>query len=590
MRILSCAVVLVTLSACSYADDPISGHLVIIGGGLLPDNSAVYERLISHGGGSEQARFGILPIASAGIAGAERFARQLERHGISKQQIQIIDVTATNAERQTSNPVIVEQIRSCTGLFFTGGDQRRITRALLKSDGTETAALQAIRDVWRRGGVIAGSSAGAAALADPMMTVSGLPDDSLDAGMDALDFGRTSEASRRGVLVSRGLGFFRGGLIDQHFSQFRGRLGRVARVAIEERVRYGFGIDENTAMDVAADGTIEVVGAGHLTIVDADEAKCADGPLGCQIGDVRLTCLASGDRFDPKSGVATVHQAKTPIVEGAEDFNGNHPIPDIAGPQAVLRALIEGLANNSSRKQVGFTLKFNQNYCHGYRFTFWETDQSRSYAGEVHGVFSYAVVGVKLKIEPVVMPLQPAYTVQAIDLPEGPSRKSIEALLFRGILLADDHHRFRPNDPISRADLANAIVHTIHLEPPRKNPPKITDVDPESSGMDEILLVVAAGLMETDAQHAFRGADPVTKEEAATTLVRLAKMWGTKQLALGPLKLADESLVSPARREAVFAAVQAGLLTVDEDHFRPNDVLTRQQAATAIYRIIGFPW
>ena len=540
-------------TAVSNADEVTSGHLVIIGGGLSPDNAAIYERLINHAGGMEQARFGILPTAGTGIAGGARFARNLERRGIPKSQIQIIDVTAENAERQASNPEIVEQIQRCTGLFFTGGDQRRITRALLKSDGTETAALQAIRAVWQRGGVIAGSSAGAAVQGDPMIAVSGLPNDSLDSGMDALDFGPTTEPSRRGVLVTRGLGFFRGGLIDQHFSQYRGRLGRIARVAIEQQIRFGFGIDENTAMDVASDGTIEVIGAGHVTIVDAAGATCQDGPLGCQIPEIQLTCLASGDRFDPRSGVATVHPAKKPIVEGAEDFNGNYAIPDIAGSQAVLRALIEGLGNNTSRKQIGLTLKFSQHYCHGYRFTFWETDQTRNYAGEVDGVHSFAIVGARLKIEPVVLPLKPALTDLAIDLPTGPSRKSIDALLFRGILLADEQHRFRPDDPILRADLANAIAQTIHLEPPRKNPPVITDVPSASPGADAIALVVAAGLMEIDTQGAFRSNDPVTREEAEKTFVQLAKMCGAKQ-------------------------------------FRPSEVLTRQQAAETIYRIIGFPW
>ncbi len=590
MRCVFSLVAIAAFSAVSDADETASGHLVIIGGGLLPDNSAVYERLIRHAGGLEQARFGILPIASLGTGGAERFARHMERRGVPKAQIQIIDVTTANADRQTSNPAVVEQIQRCTGLFFTGGDQRRITRALLNSDGTETAALQAIRAVWRHGGVIAGSSAGAAVQADPMMAVSGLPNDSLDAGMDALDFGRTTEPSRRGVQVTRGLGFFRGGLIDQHFSQFRGRLGRMARVAIEERIRYGFGIDENTALDVAADGTIEVIGAGHLTIVDAVEATCVDGPLGCQIGDVRLICLASGDRFDPKTGVAMVHPAKTPIVAGTEDFNGNHPIPDISGPQAVLRALLEGLGNNTSRKQVGFTLKFNQHHCHGYRFTFWETDETRNYAGEVDGVFSYAIVGARLKIEPVVLPLKTVPTPLAIDLSEGPSRKSIEALLFRGILLTDEHHRFQPNDAITRGDLANAIVQTIHLELPRNNPPRIADIPAGSPGSEEITLVVAAGLMETDAQGAFRGTDRVTREEAAKTFVRLAEKCGFKRLSYEPMNLADTAVLSAASRDMVFAAVHAGLLAVAEEHFHPNDVLTRQQAAVAIYRVIGFPW
>ena len=497
---------------------------------------------------------------------------------------------AANAEKQASNPEVVEQIARCTAIFFSGGDQRRITRALLKPDGSETPALQAIHAVWKRGGLIAGSSAGAAVQGNPMITVSGLPDDSMDQGMDALDFGVTTEVSRRGVLVSRGLGFFRGGLIDQHFTQFRGRLGRLTRVVIESKVRFGFGIDENTALDVAPDGTIEVIGAGQVTIVDTADATCVDGPLGCRMANIRLLCLASGDRFDTRTGEAQVFGGKSQIVEGAEDYNGNYPIPDISGTDAVLHALINGLANNTSRKQVAFTLKYNQHYGHGYRFTFWKTDETRSYTGDVNGDESYSVVGVRLNIDPVVMTLKPPHTSLPLDLPDGPSRKPIEALLYRGILLADEQHRFRPDKPITRAEFANAICQTLHLEPRRHDPPRITDVPPESPDADEIALVVGARLMETDAQSAFRPTDSVSRQDAAMTLVRLAEAYGAKRLSRDSVKLEDASLVSVAHRDLVFAALRAGLLSADGDTFRPADPLTRQQAAIALYRVIGFPW
>ena len=173
---------------------------------------------------------------------------------------------------------------------------------------------------------------------------------------------------------------------------------------------------------MAPDGTIEVLGPGSVTLVDAADAKCQDGPLGCRLSGVLVSCLQHGDRFDPKTGTLTVHDGKKPIAAGKEANNGNFLIPDIAGPENVLHALIEGLANNTSRKQIGITLKHNQHFGHGYRFTFLKTDQTRGYEGDVNGFWSHAVLSVRLNIEPVTLMLKPPQSGLPTDLPDGSSR------------------------------------------------------------------------------------------------------------------------------------------------------------------------
>lgn len=559
MRLLLHAALVLLLSGSGRADDAPKGRLLIIGGNLRRENANLYERMIADAGGRDNARFGILPTASATLAGAVRFADGLKHHGVDAEHMQIIDLTFVNAKEQAASPTVVEQIRGCTALFLAGGDQTWITRALLKPDGKDTPALQAIREVWRRGGLIAGSSAGAAAQSETMISVSGLPDDSLDEGMDALDFGLTRHAARRGLLVTRGLGFFRAGAVDQHFGQFRGRLGRLARVTVEQRLRYGFGVDEDTAMAVGPDGIIEVLGSGNVTIVDAADAKCEDGPLGCRITGVSLSLLSEGDRFDPRTGVAEMHRDKSPIAAGAESNNGNYLIPDIAGEGALWSAVVAGLGDNTSKKQVGVTLRYNQHFGHGYRFTFTKHDRTRSFQGYVKGAYLDTVVGVRLDIEPIDFTLRPPQANLPSDLPAGASRKAIEAMLFRGILLADEQRRFRPDEPISRAELAGAIAQTIRLAPPKRDPPVFADVPQDSPWAEDLIKVVAARLVTADDQGDFRPAGTVPQREAATILLALAKRYGVEPLA---------SAVTP-----------------------PNEApLSRQQAAVALNRIIGFPW
>lgn len=593
MRVLCrfAVVVLILVVANFGRADEVRTSLIIEGGGLPPCCPAL-EKLVAVAKVNGRIRIGYLPTASANPdVSATRFISRMGVYGVRPEDIQIIDLTVRNAAVQAENPAVVKQIRDCTAIFFGGGDQTRITGAL-QPNGRRTAALQAIYDVWKGGVVIAGTSAGAAVQSETMISVSGFPDDMIDDGMDALDFGLTKsieQPARRGLLVSRGLGFLRSGIIDQHFSQYRGRLGRLARAAIEVQVRFGFGIDEDAALVVATDGTLEVLGPGCVTIVDTAGATCQDGPLGCSITGVHLTCLQHSDRFNPKTGEVTVHAGKKLIEAGKEENNGNFLIPDIAGRGAVLHALIAGLGNNTSRKQIGITLKHNRHYGHGYRYTFLKTDRTRSYEGDVNGIWSEAVANVRLDIESVALTLHSPKSALPLDLSEGPARTALEAISFRGIMLADEQSRFRPQAPMTRGELASAIAQTIRLEPARGKPPAISDVLASLPEADEIALVVTAGLMKAE-NGPFRPATPISRQEAATVLVQLAERYRSEVLPATPVELRDVATIAPQHRDAVFGAHRAGLLKADAEGFRPAANLTRAEAAEAIYTIIGFPW
>lgn len=236
------------------------------------------------------------------------------------------------------------------------------------------------------------------------------------------------------------------------------------------------------------------------------------------------------------------------------------------------------------------SLQNNRHYAHGYRFTFAKSDRTRSYVGDVSGFVSYAVLGVRLNVEPVVHTLESSSAWFPVDLPQGPSRSAVESLLFRGILLGDERRRFRPNESISRYELATAITHTIHLEPSKRKLPRITDAPHGSPEAEEIALVVGARLMDTNAQGAFRVTEPVTRHEAAKILVLLSETYNGNRLACEPVELTDVEEIPAASRQSVFAAIRSGLVKAHEKRFQPGESFTRQQTAEAIYRILGFPW
>jgi cyanophycinase len=181
---------------------------------------------------------------------------------------------------ETVDVAIARTLAGAAGVFFTGGDQLRIMSQI-----GDTPIEKMVRDIHRRGGVIAGTSAGAAAQ-----------------GSTILVAGSGSETHRIGDLqLVPGLALIRDVIIDQHFAE-RGRIGRLLGAIARNPRLLGIGIDEDTAIKV--DGSsFEVLGSGGVTILDATgitssniaEAK-PDQAL--SLHNVTLHALSAGDRFD----------------------------------------------------------------------------------------------------------------------------------------------------------------------------------------------------------------------------------------------------------------------------------------------------
>jgi cyanophycinase len=168
------------------------------------------------------------------------------------------------------------------GVFFSGGDQLRITSQI--GDTGIEAKVRAIHD---RGGIVAGTSAGASVMSETMLVK-----------------GSSKETHRIGDLhMAPGMGLIRDVIIDQHFAE-RGRFGRlIGAVAHNPRI-LGLGIDEDTAAMVEGD-RFRVIGSGAVYVVDGtDVSYCnlADARMDCALSmhDVRVHVLSDGDEFDLK--------------------------------------------------------------------------------------------------------------------------------------------------------------------------------------------------------------------------------------------------------------------------------------------------
>jgi hypothetical protein len=149
------AVSLLTAVPAHAADLPASkGSLVIIGGALRPDNAAVWERIVQLAGG-KGSRIAVFASASANPEKAgSALVERLGKYGAKAFFVPVaVRLTGTDYQAAADNPELAAAVRAAGGAYFAGGDQARITRALRRPDGSNTLVLDALWDLYRRGGV-----------------------------------------------------------------------------------------------------------------------------------------------------------------------------------------------------------------------------------------------------------------------------------------------------------------------------------------------------------------------------------------------------------------------------------------------------
>ncbi len=191
--------------------------------------------------------------------------------------IEHLDINQPDEARVVDVDLLFEDAKV---FFFTGGDQLKITTKLGGSP-----IVEKIFKLFKQGGTIAGTSAGAAVMGKMMLV-----------GNDQLDSHKIGN-----WMMAPGLGLLENMIIDQHFAQ-RGRVGRLLGAVSMNPGVLGVGIDENTAIVVKQDH-FHVIGENAVYIIDGtgvtytniSEAS-ADKTMSCH--DVRLHILSEGETFD----------------------------------------------------------------------------------------------------------------------------------------------------------------------------------------------------------------------------------------------------------------------------------------------------
>jgi cyanophycinase len=187
-----------------------------------------------------------------------------------------------SAREEAKLPGKLKVLDDAVGVFFTGGDQIKITSQI-----GDTPIFERVREIYDEGGVIAGTSAGAAVMSETMLVAGGEENSHVIGGS---------------VRMAPGLGLLDGVIIDQHFTE-RGRFGRLLGAVAQNPKNLGIGIDEQTAIVVERENGFYVLGSGAVYVVDGTEvtySNVAEEELKktLSIYNVRMHMLSQGDRFD----------------------------------------------------------------------------------------------------------------------------------------------------------------------------------------------------------------------------------------------------------------------------------------------------
>ena len=257
-------------------DGSTRGWIIPIGGAENKENDRhILERFIEVSGGDE-ADVVVIPTASRLHETGHRYERLFRDIGAA--QVTVMDF---DTRRDCQEPGRLERLEQATGIFFTGGNQLRLTTLL---GGTPVAKLIRVRNA--HGVTVGGTSAGASILSEHMIA-----------------FGDEGSSVISGsVRLAPGLGLTNRFIIDQHFRQ-RDRLGRLLTALAYNPFAIGIGLDEDTAAFIGPDETVEIVGSGGVTVVDASEVSyssmdvVSEGQPVCMLG-LKLHVLVAGARFN----------------------------------------------------------------------------------------------------------------------------------------------------------------------------------------------------------------------------------------------------------------------------------------------------
>jgi cyanophycinase len=279
----------ITVKNSSTKHGPEKGSLIIIGGNAGSQRD-IWDKFTELAGGKDKAAIVVVTTASGDSAA---FDKKDVREIIKQTGIKNVTLLHTSDLKEANSEKFIAPVKNATGVYFVGGRQWRIADSYLN-----TLTHQAFIDLLNRGGVIAGSSAGASILGSFLWR------------------GDTKGAQIEVGDHTQGLGFLKNSAIDQHL------LVRNREFALVDFIKkapqlIGIGLNEATAIVVQRD-TLQVIGKSYVAIYDynaiinSGEKHVVNGREDYTASNGPFFFLSEGQKYD----LAKRQVIKEPVKNG----------------------------------------------------------------------------------------------------------------------------------------------------------------------------------------------------------------------------------------------------------------------------------
>lgn len=220
----------------------VEGTLLIIGGAEDKEGKCeILSRFVEMSGTAKGPLVVVTTATQEPESVGQEYHRIFKRLGAGS-----VEVLNLNTRQKANQKQTAELLEKAGGIFFTGGDQLRITSTL-----GGTIANESLKKAYLKGVIIAGTSAGASGMSSTMIVE-----------------GDSDEAPKLNTIkMAPGLGLIEEVVVDQHFAQ-RGRIGRLLSAVAHNPYILGIGVDEDTAVVVYSDAKLEIIGSQTVTFID----------------------------------------------------------------------------------------------------------------------------------------------------------------------------------------------------------------------------------------------------------------------------------------------------------------------------------